>query len=353
MSGIRARRKAERPGEILEAAFEEFVLNGYAATRIEDVAARAGVTKGTVYFYFDSKERVFEAAIHDLAREPFAELMAGQLDWTDDLAADLRAFLHRIYEFCTTNARARETLRLLIAEASRFPALVDLHFDEFMKPCLDRLTARLATAVEKGVIPPLPPKETAEIVLGPVLAVDILLLLFEERRPIHRERFFEAHLAIVLDGLLAGQDRALPAPPDAEAGWSPWRPFPDPRRAENLVAPVGNGAFDLRLASGEALFAGASHSVAARLAMLLPREIRPMQRVSSSRRQFLAGHLDTLEYRTAGCDTYADALRTATALGEKAYRFRPELSRAASEPSDPPGDDRHGAEPSRIRAARA
>ncbi|MCK9910872.1 TetR/AcrR family transcriptional regulator, partial [Microbacteriaceae bacterium K1510] len=57
---IRARRKAERPSEILEAAFEEFALHGYAATRLEDVAARAGVTKGTIYIYFENKERVFE-----------------------------------------------------------------------------------------------------------------------------------------------------------------------------------------------------------------------------------------------------------------------------------------------------
>ncbi|MFA5902282.1 MAG: helix-turn-helix domain-containing protein, partial [Hyphomicrobium sp.] len=61
----RARRKAERPNEILDAAFEEFALHGYAAARLEDVAARAGVTKGTIYVYFESKERVFEALVRE------------------------------------------------------------------------------------------------------------------------------------------------------------------------------------------------------------------------------------------------------------------------------------------------
>jgi AcrR family transcriptional regulator len=59
----RARSKAERPAEILDATFEEFVKNGYAATRQEDVAARAGVTKGTIYFYFETKERFFEEMV--------------------------------------------------------------------------------------------------------------------------------------------------------------------------------------------------------------------------------------------------------------------------------------------------
>lgn len=63
---VRARRKFERPGEILEAAFEEFVENGYAGTRLEDVAARAGVTKGTIYFYFESKEDVFASMVREL-----------------------------------------------------------------------------------------------------------------------------------------------------------------------------------------------------------------------------------------------------------------------------------------------
>ena len=70
----RARRKAERPAEILDAAFEEFVKNGYAATRLEDVAARANVTKGTIYFYFETKERVFDEMIRHKSRAFFPEL---------------------------------------------------------------------------------------------------------------------------------------------------------------------------------------------------------------------------------------------------------------------------------------
>ncbi|MGD8796421.1 MAG: helix-turn-helix domain-containing protein, partial [Thiohalophilus sp.] len=60
------RRKAERPGEIVAAALELFVEHGFAATRLEDVARRAGVSKGTVYLYFDSKEALFEAVVREV-----------------------------------------------------------------------------------------------------------------------------------------------------------------------------------------------------------------------------------------------------------------------------------------------
>lgn len=66
--GKRARQKLERPAEILEAALEEFVRKGYIATRLEDVAKAVGVTKGTIYFYFETKEALFSAVIRHFAR---------------------------------------------------------------------------------------------------------------------------------------------------------------------------------------------------------------------------------------------------------------------------------------------
>ena len=77
----RARRKAERPAEILDAAFEEFAKSGYAATRLEDVAARACVTKGTIYFYFETKERVFDEMIRYNLRLSFPNWEATPRNW--------------------------------------------------------------------------------------------------------------------------------------------------------------------------------------------------------------------------------------------------------------------------------
>src|SRR5580704_9817167 len=119
----RRRRKAERPGEILEAAFTEFARNGYAATTLDQIAERAGVTKGTIYVYFESKEHLFISVVR--------ELMKVTLDITEDLlnrhqgsTADLlREQFNFIYQHIVEDRRRREAARMLIAEASRFPAL--------------------------------------------------------------------------------------------------------------------------------------------------------------------------------------------------------------------------------------
>ena len=66
----RRRRKAERPQEILEAAFVEFSRNGYASTALDQIAERAGVTKGTIYVYFENKEHLFISMVHEVMKPP-------------------------------------------------------------------------------------------------------------------------------------------------------------------------------------------------------------------------------------------------------------------------------------------
>ena len=61
----RKRRKEARPSELLEAALELFVEKGFAATRLEDVASRAGVSKGTLYLYFENKDALFKAVVQE------------------------------------------------------------------------------------------------------------------------------------------------------------------------------------------------------------------------------------------------------------------------------------------------
>lgn len=204
LGGIRARRKAERPGEILEAAFEEFVLKGYAATRLEDVAARAGVTKGTIYFYFDSKETLFASTIRELSKPTHAALAEDESDLTDDIRDYLKGYLNRLYRFIVDDQRSRELLRLLIAEAGRFPELVDEHCQACMDPVIERLRVRLEGEAAHGRIRPVSLPEVAEVVLGPALALNIMLLMFANRRPLDAEKFVAAHLDLVLHGLLPG-----------------------------------------------------------------------------------------------------------------------------------------------------
>ena len=197
----RARRKAERPAEILDAAFQVFVKNGFAATRLEDVAKLAGVTKGTIYFYFETKERVFEEMIRHNAQPMFANLqeLASRLEGSH--VDRLRALLTFMYGQIAENHVCRETFRFLIAEGRRFPHLVDRHFDELVEPFLAQLRVLLQAGVAAGEFRATPAIAFTEIVLSPAILLNIWWLLFDTRRTVNVADFINAHVDLLLNGL--------------------------------------------------------------------------------------------------------------------------------------------------------
>lgn len=198
----RARRKAERPGEILDAAYDEFARNGYAATRLEDVAARAGVTKGTIYLYFENKERVFASMVQEVLRpvqERTAAFLEGDRGTAPETIAGLLGFL---YEVIADDPRPREAIRLLIAEAHRFPALVDENHARMMGPVVEHLRRALHRGRGRGEVRAAGVEEVPEVLISPALALVIWMLLFADRRPIDAERHRAVALDVILHGLL-------------------------------------------------------------------------------------------------------------------------------------------------------
>src|ERR1700744_2423122 len=94
----RRRRKAERPQEILEAAFAEFSRNGYAMTTLEQIAERAGVTKGTIYVYFDSKEQLFITMVRGLMKvtlDALEEMLESHQGSTVELLRSQFSFIYQ------------------------------------------------------------------------------------------------------------------------------------------------------------------------------------------------------------------------------------------------------------------
>lgn len=196
------RRKAERPTEILHAAFEEFVRTGYAATRLEDVAARAGVTKGTIYFHFQSKENVFNQMVRELSK-PMHQRTQQFLDSNQQSGIEfLSAYLDFAYAEVLEDRHAREILRLLIAEATRFPDLVDEHFQYVLQPVFLRLQETLADATRDCQIRNSPAAQFPDLLLSPMLTLNIFLLVFADRKPIDPRKHLEAAKDLIFNGLL-------------------------------------------------------------------------------------------------------------------------------------------------------
>jgi AcrR family transcriptional regulator len=140
------RRKDARPGEILDAALDLFVERGFAATRLEDVAQRAGVSKGTVYLYFDSKEDLFKAVIRSglvRAIEEGEKLVATFEGSSPDL-------LRHIYAGWWQNiggTRLAGIPKLMISEAQNFPELANFYYDEV----IERGSRLISRALERGI----------------------------------------------------------------------------------------------------------------------------------------------------------------------------------------------------------
>ena len=147
----RRRRKAERPHEILEAAFLEFSRNGYATTTLDQVAERAGVTKGTIYVYFESKEHLFISMVRELMKatlEPVCQMFERHEGSTADL---LRAQFSFIYQHIVEDKRRREVVRMLIAgrrASRRWPTATTRKSTGPASPCSRKPCSAASTAAK-------------------------------------------------------------------------------------------------------------------------------------------------------------------------------------------------------------
>ncbi len=205
---LRARRKAERPGEILEAAFDAFAERGFAATRLEDVAARAGVSKGTIYLYYETKERLFEEMVRHYGRMVLADADAMLAQARGSCADRLRALIGFVYRRCAQDRVGREMLRFMVAEGKAFPDLVDSHYADFVAPAMRMVGGLLAAGAESGEFNPEIAKWGADIVLAPAVFLSLQRLIFGDRLEVNEEIYARAHVDMLLNGLLTPAARA-------------------------------------------------------------------------------------------------------------------------------------------------
>lgn len=196
----RAEQKALRPTQILDAAFEQFVEQGYSAARVEDIADRVGVTKGTVYVYFPTKEELFAAMIHHIS-VPFEDMLGELRKHEGNCAERLRALILLAYSRMSEDRRIRELLRFVISEGTRFPDVIDAHMTEFIDPLLDHAQMIVDEGVAVGEFEA-GPKAMARIIVAPAVAMIMEMLIHENRLDLAVPQYIEAHLDLVLSGLV-------------------------------------------------------------------------------------------------------------------------------------------------------
>jgi AcrR family transcriptional regulator len=164
----RQRRKDARPQELLTAALQLFVERGFAATRIEEVAQRAGVSKGTLYLYYPSKEELFKAVVrHNLSSliaegEEAARCFEGS-------SSELLAFLLQTWWTRVGNTPTAGIHKIILSEVRNFPELAQFYTDEVIIPA-DRLFAgAVQRGIDRGEFRALPVHEVAHALIAPLI----------------------------------------------------------------------------------------------------------------------------------------------------------------------------------------
>ena len=191
------RRKESRPLELLAAALDLFVERGYAATRLDDVAARAGVSKGTLYLYFENKQDLFEAVVRDAIVARIRELEDECGSLAGSSADTVRLYFERWWTLYGSTPSAA-ILKLLIGEANNFPHIARFFRAEVIEPNAALLARIVAKGVAAGEFESHDPAMTARLWLAPLVLKSIWAHSFDpicgSGSPHEIERFRAAHV---------------------------------------------------------------------------------------------------------------------------------------------------------------
>jgi AcrR family transcriptional regulator len=195
------RRKDARPQEILEAALAVFADKGFAASRMDDIAARARVSKGTIYLYFESKEAVFQALVQEMLGPQLARF--GDLAKTHHgpIAPLLAEILRGLGRFLASSDRV-VLPKIVIAEAGNFPDLARIYREEIIDRGLALFSGLYQAGVAKGEFRPILPEHAARLCVAPLLLAAIWRTTFArlDPAPFDYQGLVDAHIATLLKG---------------------------------------------------------------------------------------------------------------------------------------------------------
>ncbi len=197
------RRKEDRPEEITRAALDAFAEKGYAATRVEEVAKRAGVSKGLLYLYFRTKEDLFKAVIRSIV-SPRIDALIGNIEATELSAQEFIRGPFLAFAKSIPKSPVRILVRLMIAEGPKHPDLVKWYWDNVVSRAIKALRLLIEKGVADGEFRRSALNEFPQLLVTPVFFSTIWMIVFKDHMKLDTDRFIEAHVNMVLDSIKAG-----------------------------------------------------------------------------------------------------------------------------------------------------
>jgi AcrR family transcriptional regulator len=190
--GLRAERQAQRREAILTAALDEFSARGFAAARLDDVAKRAGVAKGTIYLYFRDKESLFQ----ELVRSMLSPIV-GQVEAAPMIDLPARMVIEMIAEVFVREVfgtRRQDVIRLIITEGQRFPKLAEIYYHEVIARAVPAIRALMTRAAARGELPNDALARFPQLLVAPAMVALMWNGLFGRFAPIEVREILRAHI---------------------------------------------------------------------------------------------------------------------------------------------------------------
>jgi AcrR family transcriptional regulator len=193
-TGKRETQSAARREAILAAALDEFSARGFEAARLDDVARRAGVAKGTIYLYFRDKESLFEELISTMLAPLVATIEGiGAADVPMALVSKHIAdmFVREVYE-----TRRKDVIRLILTEGRRFPQIAEFYYREVLSRIIAAVRALLKRAAARGEVPP-GLVDFPQLIAAPGLVAVIWGGLFDRFEPLDVRAMMKTHVELL------------------------------------------------------------------------------------------------------------------------------------------------------------
>jgi len=202
------RRKEARPEEITAAALELFVERGFANTRLEDVAARAGVSKGTLYLYFANKEELFKAVVREAMVARLVEFR-GHIEQFQGTTFELLRLVFKTWWERIGSTRISGIPKLIISEARNFPEIARFYIAEVIRPGRETLAAVVRRGVQRGEFRDVDPETVAHLLAAPMLQIALWRNSLEPCSDdrLDPQALIEAHVEMLSRGLAADRGK--------------------------------------------------------------------------------------------------------------------------------------------------
>src|ERR1043165_6465765 len=187
-----------RRAAILSAALEEFTARGYEGARLDDVAKRAGIAKGTIYLYFADKETLFQELVRSMVHPVLGmleKLRGADIPARVLVEGLLGTFVREVY-----GTRRKDLIRLILNEGPRFPAIAEFYYHEVIERVLRIIRPILTRAAARGELPNDSLARFPQLIVAPMLVGIMWHAMFEKFEPLDIDAMVRAHIDILFAG---------------------------------------------------------------------------------------------------------------------------------------------------------